>query len=335
MAQLALSRHPLTDKVMQLAPGAGYLMAFSIAVIGMAIYLPNPRFGLYLFSVGSSLLVLAVIIWHLNRRYRKAQKDLQQTVAGFVELDSSPSFTTDADGVIGYRNMAARDRFGTEQQTLLAALCDLFATPAATLYRLQNKASFKGYAREDVVVLRGHLRLSVHQVGKNGFLWRLEDIFERNSSGAGAEGLSLPMLTVSKAGTVLFMNETLRILIGGRATNLDRIFSDLPLRSGQFHTVSAAAGPVEVQICIVESASGRREVFLLPTTGTTKGKSRNWNLFDELPVPLLKVEPPLVCRRLQSKQGWSLWKKVTEQTDIRLKCAHAQFGWFLSMSTNM
>jgi DNA modification methylase len=40
----------------------------------------------------------------------------------------------------------------------------------------------------------------------------------------------------------------------------------------------------------------------------------------------LNPEPPPVCRRLQSKQRWSLWKKVIEQTDIRLKCAHARFG---------
>ena len=39
-----------------------------------------------------------------------------------------------------------------------------------------------------------------------------------------------------------------------------------------------------------------------------------------------KVEPSPVCRRLQSKYGWSLWKKVTEQTGFRPKCAHARFG---------
>lgn len=301
MSQLAFSRQPLTDKVVQLAPGAGHLIAFSIAVIGLAIYLPNPRIGLYVFSVGSSLLVLAVIIRHLEMRHRKAQKNLQKTVAGFVELDSSPSFTTNAEGVIGYRNGAARDKFGTDQETLLAALSDLFAAPAATLYRLQNKASFKGYAREDVVVRRGHLRLSVHQVGNNGFLWRLEDIFERNGSGTGAENLSLPMLTVSKAGTILFMNDSLRRLIGGRAASLERIFTDLPLQTGEFHTVSAAEGPVEVQICIVESASGRREVFLLPTSQKPNPALRNWNLFDELPVALLKVASDgkiLLCNKL-------------------------------------
>jgi hypothetical protein len=38
------------------------------------------------------------------------------------------------------------------------------------------------------------------------------------------------------------------------------------------------------------------------------------------------IEPPPVCRRLQSKYGWSLWKKVTEQTGFRPRSAPARFG---------
>ena len=39
-----------------------------------------------------------------------------------------------------------------------------------------------------------------------------------------------------------------------------------------------------------------------------------------------RFEPPPVCRRLQSKYGWSPWKKVTEPTDFRLRCVPARFG---------
>ena len=40
----------------------------------------------------------------------------------------------------------------------------------------------------------------------------------------------------------------------------------------------------------------------------------------------VQYEPPLVCRRLQSKYGWSLWKKVTEPTDFQLRCGRALSG---------
>ena len=49
-------------------------------------------------------------------------------------------------------------------------------------------------------------------------------------------------------------------------------------------------------------------------------------LVPEAGVRIGQVEPPPVCRRLQSKYGWSLWKKVTEQTGFQQKCAPALFG---------
>jgi len=43
-------------------------------------------------------------------------------------------------------------------------------------------------------------------------------------------------------------------------------------------------------------------------------------------LDFVRNEPPPVCRRLQSKYGWSLWKKVTEQTGFQPRCAPARFG---------
>ena len=48
------------------------------------------------------------------------------------------------------------------------------------------------------------------------------------------------MLTAGPSGTVLFMNEAFRRLMGGRVKTLDRIFRDLPLASGQVHEVDGA-----------------------------------------------------------------------------------------------
>ena len=54
---------------------------------------------------------------------------------------------------------------------------------------------------------------------------------------------------------------------------------------------------------------------------------RDGNLLLEWALNLMVLnEPPPVCRRLQSKYGWSLWKKVTEQTGFQQKCAPALFG---------
>ncbi|MFV2001694.1 MAG: ATP-binding protein [Paracoccaceae bacterium] len=285
-----------------LAPKAGILLGLSVAVLVAALYVPNSGFGLVLLSVGTTLLAVTAAVYRLGQRDRRARSDLHRTIGAFVELDASPSFTTNREGVIGYRNRAALERFGAStSETLLAALGDLFAAPAATLYRLQNKALVNGFAREDVVLRRGHLRLSVHQIDDDGFLWRLEDMAERPAAGRGADGISLPMMTVSKAGTVLYMNDALRRLLGGREARLDRIFNDLPLRPDHIHEVAGAEGPLKTRIFVVENTVGRKEVYLLPADESAGSVVKNWDLFDELPVPLLKVDPGgkiLLCNRL-------------------------------------
>lgn len=292
MSHPALIRQPLTQLAVLFAPRTGYLLALSLCVLAAALYAPKSLIGLVLLCIGSTLLAATGLLKILSSRSKKAQLDLHDTISSFVELDASPSFTTNREGVIGFRNKAAKQRYkAIDGETLLEALGDVFASPAATLFRLQNKALAKGSAREDVVMRRGHLRLSVHQIGDDGFLWRLEDIVERSNPGRNAEGISLPMMTVSKSGTVLFMNDALRRLLGGRAGALDRIFNDLPLRPGQLHEVAGEEGPIQARVCAIESAAGRTEVYLLPVTNEELDVVRDWNLVDELPVPLLKVSP--------------------------------------------
>lgn len=287
----ALTPQSLTLTAAALAPKVGLLLALSLSVIGGALYVPNAVVGLVLLAIGATLLATAAIVRFLADRRKRAQKSLHDTIASFVQLDAAPSFTTNHEGVIGYRNTAAKERFGSvrDDQTLVHALGDLFASPADTLFRLQNKALGTGSAREDVVMRRGHMRLSVHQIGDDGFLWRLEDLVERSSPGRSAEGISLPMMTVSKTGTVLFMNDAARRLLGGRKTSLDRVFSDLPLRPGQIHSVAGADGPVNSRVTVVESTVGRQEIYFVPAQQHTSAPNAGWDFFDELPVPMLKI----------------------------------------------
>ena len=147
-----------------------------------------------------------------------------------------------------------------------------------------------GAAREDVVTRRGHIRLAVHQIAGEGFLWRLEELAERSINGRGAEGLSLPMLTVSKSGTILFMNDALRRLLGGRVKTLDRVFNDLPVVSGQEHEVASKDGTLRTIVAELEGPGGRREIYLLP--GASVGaKNNSSQIFDSLPVPMMKIAP--------------------------------------------
>ncbi|WP_238380912.1 PAS domain-containing hybrid sensor histidine kinase/response regulator [Alkalilacustris brevis] len=253
----------------------------------------EPMVSLVLASVAATLFCLGLLILWLARRHLRAQGALAEQLDELVGQDAAPAFCTDADGCIGYQNAAAAERFGEHDgRTLLRALGNSFANPAAVLFRLQNRASALGAAREDVVTRQGHVRLSVHRMGAQDFFWRLEEMAERSSSGGrGAEGLSLPMLTASKNGTILFMNDALRRIVGGRMRSIDRVFPYLPLRSGEVTEVSGAEGTLRALVAEVEGASGRREIYLLPMPEGEQGALPARGDFEDLPVALIKAAP--------------------------------------------
>lgn len=273
----------------QLASGAGYLVGMAAVALVSGALVSDRLAMVFLLSVAGSLLVLAALLFLVVRRQAWRRSRLQGQLADFIAHDAAPSFTTDPDGAIGFQNRAAVERFGSRGgQTLTRALGEVFANPAAVLRRLQGKAAALGAAREDLVTRRGHVRLSVHQISDAGFLWRLEEMFERPVGGRGAETISLPMLTVSRSGTILFMNEALRRLVGERVRTLDRIFTSLPLKSGEEHEISTAKGPLRAVIAEVEGAGGRSEVYLLPMA-TGRATAHDPASFESLPVALMRL----------------------------------------------
>jgi two-component system cell cycle sensor histidine kinase/response regulator CckA len=249
---------------------AWIVVALAAALAGIAALLPGPYPSIVALAASAALAVLGLVLAALALRAWVARRSLQRAVAALIEHDAAPSFTTDSEGTIRTRNLAARERFGRDatgeppESTLVRTLRDHFANPAALVARLQARAEATGSAREDVVMRLGHVRLSVQTIDSESMLWRIEDIGERGAARQGADTLSLPMMTVSRSGAILFMNDALRRLVGGRVRSLDRVFVDLPLRPNAVHVVHGAEGPVRSRVVQVEGAAGRREIFLIP-----------------------------------------------------------------------
>ncbi|WP_068117187.1 hybrid sensor histidine kinase/response regulator [Tropicimonas marinistellae] len=272
-----------------------YLLLFALVFLSSAFVVPGQVLGLSLLAAGGTLTAMAILIRAFSTRHRLAQTDLTDTIAGFIENDAAPNFTTTTEGVVLNRNRAARDRFGdaTEpDQTIARCLRDLFANPTSILMRLQGRAEARGSAREDILSRRGHVRLSVHQIGDDRYLWRLEDLAERSHGARGAESLSLPMMTASRSGTILFMNDAARRILGGRVKHLDRVFTDLPLANNSINRIDSADGPVTVRVIAIDAAGGRREIFLLPVGDSDvagEGSDQLSGNMDGLPVAVLKL----------------------------------------------
>ncbi len=289
MSHPALVPHPMTRTATALSPRIWYLVVLAVGFALAAAAVEDRSLVLGLLIAASTLVALSLLIRSLAHRHDRAVASLHEQIGQFVAHDAAPSFTTDADGQIGYQNRAASDRFGVQDgQTLIRALGDLFANPSAILYRLQTRAAATGAAREDVVTRRGHVRLAVHQIGPTGFFWRLDELVDRNAGGRGAEGLSLPMLTASKSGTILFMNEAMRRIVGGRSKTLAAIFPQ-PFVSGQETEVIGEEGTVRALVADLEGTGGRREIYLMQGTVPAQEGGLDHADFEDLPVALLQL----------------------------------------------
>lgn len=272
-----------------LASRARLLLAGALAALVAAGFASDPSVRVAAAVVSLTLGALVGVLWGIIFLANRSDKGAERAVAQLVGQDATPCFTTDLQGQILYRNAAAQARFGMVVATLMAALQDHFASPASVLYRLQSRAATAGAAREDVVTRRGHSRLSVHRVAEGRFLWRLEEFVDRGASGRGAEGISLPMLVVNKAGVVLFTNEAMRRLLGGRPKRLDRVFSTTTLRSGEELEVASVDGPVRAILAEIPGAGERREIYLMPVGNGPAGEQIMEN-FEGLPVALLRFD---------------------------------------------
>ncbi len=298
MTHPALTPRPLTRAALILSPRAGGLLVLAGLMLAGAWSAEPVPYALGLLLSGLSLGFLAALVRFLAWRHRRGRERYLRTVKSLIEHDAAPGFVTDADGQVTFRNEAARERFGAgdggdaeeEAHSLASVLGDLFASPQAVLGRLQNKAQITGSAREDVVLRRGHMRLSAQRIAGEGFLWRLEELGERGQAGRSGESINLPMMTVSRTGTILYMNEAMRRFLGGRQTALDRVFADLPVANGRVAMVSTADGVLPRLVCEIASSAGRREIYLLPEPGTDIVEPEQWDLVDALPVPLLKLD---------------------------------------------
>src|SRR5690606_15118770 len=179
----------------------------------------------------------------MARIARREEEQMNARLSLLIGEDVAPCFSTDIMGQILFCNRAAIARFGEQTPATLAAqLHEQIASPSAVMYRLQSRAAHQGGVHEDIVTRRGHLRLSVHRIASDKFLWRIEEFEDRSPAGRGAEGLSLPMVVANRAGVVLFSNEAMRRVLGERPKRLDRIFLQPKVTSGEEVEVATATG---------------------------------------------------------------------------------------------
>ncbi|MFQ6548999.1 ATP-binding protein [Aestuariibius sp. 2305UL40-4] len=248
--------------------------------------------ALALLAVGAVFLCVEAVRLIVQRNNANAGRAGVEAAQDLTEHEAAACFLVTPEGQILHRNKVAREQFaGDQEQPFAAVLSDMIADPEGVIYRLQARAESDGAAREEVVTRRDSIGLSTNRTENGTFLWRIDTLTSVDDAGRGTDTRSLPMLTATRTGTILFMNEAFRRIAGGRIKTLDGIFRDLPIRSGQIHHIDGADGVFSCLVAEVAAQGGRREIYLLPGAIPASEHEAEWAGIEALPVPLLKIAP--------------------------------------------
>ncbi|MCV2878462.1 ATP-binding protein [Sedimentimonas flavescens] len=270
-----------------LAASAPILLLISV-LVGVAAFRVTDRVALtVMLSISGAFLVLASLVTGARVLSRYIQAQELRRLADLITHDAVASFATDRSGAVQMQNRAAMERFGPrEKLTLASTLGELFAEPRSVLLRLQGRASALGSAQEEVATRKGLMRISVHCAGDDVLLWRIEEYAETGGT-RGPEATRLPMMTVSRSGTILFMNEALRRLIGARHSTIEQI-SEMPLVGGEERVIPSVDGPLRCVIAEIDLGAGRREIYLVPVASARTAD--DLTAFESLPVALMRLD---------------------------------------------
>ena len=198
--------------------------------------------------------------------------------------DLLPTFVSALNGDILWQNRSARQAAGGTIQfvPLIAAfLEDHLPNASAIARRLSQHAQDQGRFTELLIGLTGRLDVHVQTLGNNQ-LWR----FALKDSNPSVEQYDVAMLTVARKGTILFMNQSAKVLIGKRIESIDQLFaSGVPI-NGTLQTLQTTDGVMRVRIDIQHLQADRSHIIMTPMADDIETK--NYALKD-LPIPLLQL----------------------------------------------
>lgn len=291
-------------------------VAFCLAVF--AVIAPQRLTSLALLASATTLLMLTAFAGLVRRQASRQSRIAIDAVSTFMARDVAASFITQADGRIKHCNPAAQALFETTDRTTLSAvLADKLANPNSILFRLQSRAEAAGAAQEDILTRSGHLRLAVQHMGPDTFVWRFDAIEQKAGPRSALEGTALPMVMIGRNDTVLYMNDAARAMIGARVKSLDRMFLTLPVRPGSVAEITTATGSQTALVAEVAAGAGRRALYLLPTPATTEEKgAQGWQVFQDIPVPLIKVAPDGTVRSFNRMAATLIGVQLEKDTHL-------------------
>lgn len=286
----------LTGRLVMLAPARLVLLGGIAVILGAGAWLTLDG-AVQQAAAAAAITMLCVVgvLTLLRSGHGLARNEHHNSVARFILKDSAPSLITQSDGQITYANAAAERAFGPSgDRTLAALLQERMGNPGPILFRLQSRAAATGSAREEIVSNSGQIVLAVHDIGQNGFAWRVEPVNVQNAGTLPSDNRILPMLMVGRSGAILSMNHAARQFVGARGKSLDALFPEQVVVPGTVMQIATTNGNQPALIAQTDAGAGRRAIYLLPPPAgdsATGNPTPDWQVFQDMPIPMIKIAP--------------------------------------------
>ncbi len=153
---------------------------------------------------------------------------------------------------------------------------------ASVVSRITRETLAQGCFEEKLGGISADVEIYVQQHAQQQ-LWRCNII----KHATVAEPPESAMLTVGKKGTVLFMNQAARTLIGERVKSLDRVFfTNVPL-DGQVQTLQTTRGTIKASVEVRRLQGDRSQIFVTPVADEQRTQTK---ALKDLPIPLLFID---------------------------------------------
>lgn len=177
---------------------------------------------------GLALVLLAILLGTTAMVQAGLARQERHRMFRLVADDAAACFSTDVQGHVILRNLAAETRFGVDSRSMIEALSRIVLSPGSLLLRLQKQAEVDGAARHDVPTKSGVLRLSVHRSGQESYLWRIDEFTvadasdfgvpngprdEGSTAGGDLEDVPVALMTFGRDGVLRSANRVARDLM--------------------------------------------------------------------------------------------------------------------------
>lgn len=252
------------------------LILVGVGLLIGAFVVPSIKAGLALLGAGLSVLwvvlILRLLSWYHTRRIGRALAALKPLLAD----DPAQCLVTDRNAQTLWQN---GEPGGAD---LLARLSEVATEPSVLSDRLLTRAEAIGAASREITVGSMAVRVNVHCLPGDLFLWRLDRV-------ALAEAqcdCGLPMMLVDDTDVVQRKNPALDRISDGDVRTLGDLILDLPLRSGDFHRLRVKGGTAHMRVAELPGPEGTRQIYALPMP---QDGPADWGVLDALPVALLKI----------------------------------------------